>query len=447
MQVVNQALEKVRRYLEMGQVEEAIRVLEALRPADQAEVFEELNPEQQKGLLPRLDVSDSADILEYIEDERAAELANAMEPARLSRILDEMEPDEAADLLGDLPPSKAAELIKGMADAEEIIPLLAHPDDTAGGRMTTEFIALNRDMTVGEAIAYIREHRPRSQDIYYLYVVDDDGRLCGVVGFRELIAADPSTTLSEVMDPDVIFVKADMDQEECALLMSHYDLMALPVVDGERHLLGVITVDDIMDIIEEEATEDIQRMSGMEPLDTPYMEATLFSLIKKRFGWLMLLFVAEAFTGTVMRHFHSELEKAVALAFFVPLLIGTGGNAGSQATSMIIRGLAIGEIDWGDFLRVVLREVTAGLVLGAMVAGAGFLRALTWGSSPALALTVALSIVILITWANTIGALLPMAAHRLGIDPAVMSAPLLSTLVDATGLFIYFSIAKLVMRL
>jgi magnesium transporter len=277
--------------------------------------------------------------------------------------------------------------------------------------------------------------------------VDGQEKLVGVVSMRQLIVADPNTLLADIMEPQVISVPAGTDQEECARIMKRYDLLALPVVNGNNRLLGVITIDDVVDVLEEEATEDIQRLGGAQPLDQPYLTTRISLVTRKRIGWLLLLFLTESLTGTVLRHFEGELQSVVALAFFVPLLIGTGGNAGSQTTSTIIRALAVGDIDLGDALRSFWHELRVGILLGVGMAAIAYLRALTWGSDQGLALTVSLAIFTIVIWANALGAMLPILAARLKIDPTVVSGPVMSTLVDATGLFIYFTVARLIMGL
>jgi magnesium transporter len=251
----------------------------------------------------------------------------------------------------------------------------------------------------------------------------------------------------KIMDTDVISVKAGTDQEECARLMSRYDLLALPVVDDQNILLGVIAIDDVIDVLEEEATEDIQRFGGAEPLDTSYLNTSVFAITRKRVSWLLLLFVTESLTGTVLRHFEDELQAAVALAFFVPLLIGTGGNAGSQTTSTIIRALAVGDITLRDAWWAFWHELRTGILLGLCMGVVAYLRALTWGTGQPLAITVSIAIFTIVVWANTLGSLLPLLAAQFNIDPTVVSGPAMSTLVDATGLFIYFTIAGLILGL
>jgi magnesium transporter len=392
--------------------------------------------------LPELNPADSADILEKMDDEEAAELAATLPTEAIIRIVDEMEPDEAADLLGDIPLERARAVLAGMEDPDVVRPLLLHPDDSAGGLMTSEFLALHRRMTAAEAIQAIREWKPEAETVYYLFVVDRRGRLCGVVNLRQLVAADPVTPIAEIMDLEVISVQAETDQEECARLMSRYDLLALPVVDAEGVLLGLVTIDDVVDVLEDEATEDFQRLGGAQPLRRRYLGAGILTVSRKRIGWLLLLFLTETLTGSVLRYFEDELQSVVALAFFVPLLIGTGGNAGSQTISTIIRALAVGEIDLRDALRVLWHELRIGVLLGLAMAGVGYLRALTWGSTVALAQTVALAIFIIVVWANGLGSVLPLVAARLRIDPTVVSGPVMSGLVDATGLLIYFTIAR-----
>jgi len=445
--VLDDVLAQLRATLERDDVAGALAIIEALRPADQADLFAELDDEDQVALLPELNPADSADILEKLDDQEAAQLATALPTDAVIRIVDEMEPDEAADLLGDIHPERARAVLAGLGDPDEVRPLLVHSDDSAGGLMTSEFLALRRRMTAGEAIQAIREWKPEIEAVYYLFVVDGAGRLCGVVGLRQLVVADLSTRLTEIMDPEAISVQVGTDQEECARLMSHYDLLALPVVDADGVLVGVVTIDDVIDVLEDEATEDIQRLGGAQPLERPYLDTSAFTVVRKRIGWLLLLFLTATLTGSVMRLFQSELQAVVALALFVPLLIGTGGNAGSQTTATIIRALATGDVTPGDALQVWLHEALAGLVLGLGMATVAYVRTITWEPDPALALTVSASILGIVLWATGIGSLLPLLASRLRIDPTVVSGPVMSTLVDATGLFIYFSIARAILGL
>jgi magnesium transporter len=443
--IVDRALEQVRTGLEEGDLDGAISIIRALRPADQAEVFGDLPPAEQEGLLPQLEVGTSADILEKLVEEEAADLASRMDSEMLVTILDEMEPDEAADLLGDLLPERSSQALSQMSAPDEVLPLLLHPDRTAGGLMTSEFMALRQQMTAAEALRAVQQWAPPGETAHYLFVVDGEGHLRGVVSLIGLLKADPAAPVASLMDPEVIHVTAEADQEEAARLMSRYDIVALPVVDGTGRILGAITVDDLVEVMEEEATEDIQRLGGSEPLTKPYLDTNPLVVARKRIGWLCLLFVTATFTGSVMRHFQSELDAVVALAFFVPLIIGTGGNTGSQTTASIVRAVALGEIVPRDALRVFWREGMVGMLLGLSMATFAFIRALTWGAGEWMALSVAISVFGIVLWANSLGSLLPLVATKLRIDPAVISGPVMSTLVDATGLFIYFTIAKVIL--
>ena len=443
----DRVLTRIQEALDHSDLDAAIRVLELLRPMDQVDVFDDLDDKDQISLLPNLTPTVSANILENLDEANAAELVAAIPHDTAVRIINEMEPDEAADLLGDIHPGKAQIFLDALENPEEIRPLLLHPDESAGGLMTSEYLALRRRMTAADAITAIHEWQPENDDLYYLFVVDGEGQLCGTVSLRQLIVAEPNIALMEIMDPDVISVPAGTDQEECARVMTHYDLVTLAVVDQQKRLLGVITIDDVIDVIVDEATEDIQRLGGAQPLSQPYLDTRVPSVARSRVGWLMLLFVTESLTGTVLRHFEGELQAVVALSFFIPLLIGTGGNAGSQTTSTIIRALAVGDIDLKDGLLALWHELRVGLLLGIGMSIIAFIRALTWGSTQGLAATVSFSILAIVIWANALGAFLPILAARLKIDPTVVSGPVMSTLVDATGLFIYFTIARMIMTL
>lgn len=447
LETLEEILNKLEAALDQNDLAAATTLLQTLRVADQAELVNELDEEDTLALLPHLPPADSADILEELDDEYAAELMAELPTETVVRIVDEMEPDEAADLLGDLEPEQARAVLAAMEDPDEIRPLLLHRDESAGGLMTSDFLALRRRMSAAEALQAIREWSPESETIYYLYVVDASRLLCGVISLRQLVVAEPKTPIIDVMETEVISVVAGTDQEEVARVMSRYDLIAIPVVDEDNHLIGVITIDDVVDVLQDEASEDIQRMGGAEPLDRPYLDTPVLSVTRKRIGWLLLLFITESLTGSVLRHFEDELEAVVALSFFIPLLIGTGGNAGSQTTSTIIRALAVGDIDLKDGLYALWHELRVGLLLGVGLAFLAYFRALMWGTDASLAITVAVAILSIVVWANTLGALLPLLAAKLKIDPTVVSGPAMSTLVDATGLFIYFTIARWIIGL
>jgi len=442
------AVHRIRAALNTQRAEDALMILRDLHPADRADVFNLLQDEEQAQLLPLLNISDTADLLEELEEDDVLEAIGTLSTERLADVLDEMEPDEAADLLGDLPPDQATETLAQMEDAEEVIPLLGYPDETAGGLMTTNFIALRRHTTTEQAIQFIRQVSPDTDIPNNLYVVDREKRLIGVIELRDLVIAEPNSTMESFMDRDVIYVTSGIDQEEVARVMTRYDLTALPVVDESSHLLGVITHDDIVEVLENETTEDILHLGAIESggiIDKPYWSQRITDVVRSRFFWLLILFIAETFTGTVLRHFEGELKTVVALSFFVPLLIGTGGNAGSQTVATVIRALALREIKTRDALRVWFREAQTGILLGMLIGLAAFGWALLWNVGWQLALTVGITVTTIVIWANTVASLIPILASRLGIDPTILSGPLMTTLIDGTGLIIYFSMAAIIL--
>jgi magnesium transporter len=440
-------VDRIRAALEDGRFSDAVNILLELHPADQAEVFNLLTDAEQDILLPGLDASATADLLEEMEDDEVLDAVEGLSTERLADVLDEMEPDEAADLIGDLSPTQASEVLAQMEDVDEVLPLLGYPDETAGGLMTTWFIALRRHTTAEQAIAFLRDVSPDTEVPYYLYVVDRQQRLLGVVGLRDLVVASPQTQMESILDPEVIFVEAGVDQEEAARVMVRYDLTSLPVVDEQKRLLGIITHDDILDVLEDEATEDMLRMGGIETrqvIDTPYWDQRITQVVRSRFVWLLLLFVAGTFTGTVLHHFEDQLTLIVALTFFIPLLIGTGGNAGQQTIAMVIRAIALREVHPKDASRVWWREARAGLLLGSMLGSVAIAGVYLWSRDIRLALTVGITVAAICTWSNSVASLVPLLTSRLGIDPTVVSGPLMTTLIDGTGLIIYFTLAGLI---
>ena len=315
--------------------------------------------------------------------------------------------------------------------------------------MTEKFAKVRPEWSVGETLEHLKKIDPEVETIQTIYALDGEGHLVGAVTLRKLLPQPPDRKVGELLDRRVATVRTDTPQEEVAQLVSKYDVYAIPVVDEENRPVGIVTVDDVIDVLNEEQTEDVLHMAGVSAEEEPegYFARSAFRNVRLRFNWLLLLFATETLTGTVLRHFQDELSKVVALSFFIPLLIGTGGNSGSQTVTTIVRGLAVGEIRLRDFGRVFAREAGSGLVLGLLLGVVGFGRALLWGSTTPLALTVGVSILAICTWANAVGASIPMAATLFKIDPTVMSAPLIATLVDATGLFIYFAVARIFLGL
>jgi len=367
----------------------------------------------------------------------------------------QLAPDDAADLIQEAPEPERAALL-GLIDADtrrEVTALLAYAEDDAGGLMSPRYARLRADMTVDEAISYLRRQaRERLETIYYIYVLDPDQRLIGVVSFRELFAAPPDKTVRDVMRTQVVTVPDDMDQEAVSDVIAQHDLMAVPVCDAQGHIKGIVTVDDIVDVVREEATEDIQKIGGSEALDLPYWQTAFRTLVRKRAGWLTILFLGEMLTATAMSRFQDEISKAVVLALFLPLIISSGGNSGSQASTLIVRAMALGEVRLRDVLRVMRREIASGLTLGVILAAIGVLRINAWqmlgiqNYPQGIALTVGLALIGVVAWGTLAGAMLPFLLRRLGFDPASASAPFVATLVDVSGLIIYFSVAQVVLR-
>lgn len=379
-------------------------------------------------------------------------------PARERRAwLRLLAPDDAADLLQRVPEPGRVELLRLLDKRTrgEVVALLAYAEDAAGGLMSPRFARLRPEMTVDEAIEYLRrQSREAIETLYYAYVLDSDQRLVGVVSFRDLFRASGDAPLAEVMQTEVVSVPAHMDQESVARSFARHDLHAIPVVDDGGRMRGIVTVDDIVDVVQEEATEDIQKLGGMEALEQPYLQTNLLSLVKKRAGWLSALFIGEMLTASAMSAYEEEIAKAVVLALFVPLIISSGGNSGSQATTLIIRAMALGEVKLKDWWRIVRRELAAGVALGAILATIGLLRITLWQSlfhsygdhAQGVAVTVAVSLVGVVTWGTLAGSMLPFVIRRAGFDPASASAPFVATLVDVSGLIIYFSVAQVVLR-
>lgn len=365
-------------------------------------------------------------------------------------------PDDAADLLQLAPEEDRARLAGQLDDVtrREVNALLAYKEDAAGGLMNPRFARVRPDMTIDEAISYLRRQADHLGTLHYIYVLDGSQQLLGVLGFRDLFSADRSSFVRDVMRTEFVSVSEQTDQELVARLFSQHRLLAIPVVDSAGRMQGIVTADDIADVIEQEASEDIQKIGGMEALDGPYLQIRFWQMVKKRAGWLTILFVGEMLTATAMGHFEEEIERAVVLALFVPLIISSGGNSGSQATTLVIRAMALGELRLRDWWRVVSRELATGLVLGSVLGIIGMTRIVVWQALWKtygqhyifVALTVAFSLIGVVLFGTIAGSMLPFVLRRMGLDPASASAPFVATLVDVTGLVIYFTIASVILR-
>jgi len=415
-----------------------------VHPGDLLEQIEKLELEQKVSLMQWLPENEAVYLLQEMEDFEQAEIIRHLDKQRASRILEDMASDDVADLIGKLSPEEAQEILR-LIDEEELADfgsLLKYPEESAGGIMTTEFISLPADIPVEEAISRLREIAPDAETIYYVYVVDHEGRLIGVISLRDLIASSDGVILKEVMRQNVISVNAELDQEEVARVVSKYDLLAVPVVDDETRLLGIITVDDVIDVMEQEATEDIYRLAGASKVvDMELTEAPVSKVVRLRLPWLLISMVGGFISGSVIGGYESTLEAIVILAVFIPVIMDMGGNVGTQSSTIFVRGLATGEIDlteaWPYFFREIRIGVTLGLICGILISGVAFL----WQGNPYLGAVVGVSMLGTITVAALIGTLVPLLCSKINIDPAIAAGPFVTTIKDVTGLMIYFFIA------
>ncbi|OQX64702.1 MAG: magnesium transporter [Anaerolineaceae bacterium 4572_5.1] len=426
--------------LERDDFDSAIQMIEVLRGPDQARLFAELDDEEQMELLPKLDLSDSADILEDLDDPEAAKLASSLPLETIVRIVDEMEPDEAADLLGDLTEGQAQAVLARLDDQDEVRPLMIHPDESAGGLMTSEFLALRPLMTAQEAVEALRLWQPDSEIIYYLFVADQDRKLCGVVNLRSLILAESNTLIEEIMDPDVISVKAGIDQEECARTMAHYDLAAIPVVNDEGHIMGVITHDDIVDVLEEEATEDIYRLANVSNSDLD-PESSVSEQLKGRLPWLYLNTLTALFGAWVISNYEHIIAQAAVLAIFQSVVAGQGGNTASQNVAMAVRSLALGRVGSRAQRRIIFRQFLMGILLGISVGTVVALGVYLWRGNIYLSLVLGLALVGNLSLGSLVGVLVPLGLEKIGVDPALASSVLVTAATDSMGFFIFLSLA------
>jgi len=426
-----------------------------------AGLAERVGPAEWAALVPRLDPSEVAVLLQWLPDEEIPQLLEELDPHEAAAILRTLSRQEAATLLAGMDPDDAADVVENLtepeisqilvrmdpAEAEEIRRLSDFAPDSAGGIMTPEFVAVTTEATADSAIAAIRGLVGSAETVDYVYVVDADRHLIGVLSLYRLMLSPGATPVTALIAPTTVRVRASADRETAANLLTERNLLAIPVVDDEDHLLGIITQDDVADVLEAEATEDIERLGGSQPLNVPYRLSSVGLLVRKRVGWLLLLFIAEAYTGSVLRAFSDELEAAVQLSFFIPLLIGTGGNVGSQTVTLIVRAMALNEVSLRDVGWIAWKELRVGLVIGAIMAAVAIVRAQLLGGGTNIGIVVAVTILAICLWSALVAAVLPLTLRRLRIDPAVVSAPLITTLVDGTGLIIYFEIARILLKI
>jgi magnesium transporter len=420
---------------------------EDIHPADLAEITEDLEPEDRVVFLNHLATDQAAEVIGDLDPALLKDAVHSLAPSRAAVVLRLMTPDDRADAVGSLDREEAESLLARLsrADREETRRLLAYPDVSAGGLMTPDFVSLRQDETVAGVIERVKGAAPEVETIYALYVVDEAGRLIGTLSLRDLLTASPEASIGEVMRDDFLSASVETDQEEVANLISKYDLLALPVVDAGNRLLGIVTVDDVLDVMVEESTEDVQKMGAVTPLEGGYFQTSFWRVARSRAGWLGILFLGVMFTATVLEFFEETIDGALALVFFLPLIMATGGNSGAQSSTLIIRGIAVGDVEAPDLGRVAIRELFTGLLLGAFLAVIALGRAMWGGQSFGVSMVVALTVVTVVTVGALIGGLLPILIRRVGFDPAVASSPLVTSLIDVVTIVLYFSVARVVL--
>jgi len=426
-----------------------------LHPFEVADIISDI-PENDRAIVFRiLPKENSYKTFEYLEFELQEELLKALGQEEVAEILNEMSPDDRTELLEDLPGPVVKKLIRLLSPEEKAIAvtLLGYPEDSVGRIMTPDFIAVKSELEISKVLEHIREVGKKVEYVDTIFVTDALGKLLDEVTLKEILLANPGSKISDLMNETYVNLSVTDNQEKAVEMFKEYDLYVIPVVNYENYLVGIVTADDVIDVIEEENTEDIQKLGGMEALDEPYITVPMFQMVKKRAGWLVLLFLGEMLTATAMGFFEHEIARAVVLALFIPLIISSGGNSGSQAATLTVRAMALGEITLIDWWRVMKREVISGFMLGTTLGAIGFLRISLWAQFSDiygqhwvfLGLTLFCTLIGVVMWGTLSGSMLPFILKRFGLDPATSSAPFVATLVDVTGLIIYFTVASLIL--
>jgi magnesium transporter len=426
------------------------------RASDLATVMEPLSAEREAIVFRLLPRALAAKVFSYLEPDRQEGLLKAMAHTEVAAILNAMSPDDRTSLLEEMPAKVMQRMLDLLSPRERAVAaeLLGYGEDSVGRLMSPDFVRIRSHWTVAHALDHIRRYGKDSETLSMVYVIDNSGRLVDDLRIRQILLAPPETRVEELMDSRFRALRATDDRETAIEAFKVADLLALPVTDSEGVLIGIVTVDDILDVAEEEATEDIQKMGGTEAFDEPYLKIALRTMVRKRATWLIILFISEMLTTTAMARFEGEIARAVVLSVFVPLVISSGGNSGSQASTLIIRAMALGEVRLRDWWKVMGREILSGLSLGAILGSIGFVRIAMWATLfdsygpywPLLGLTVGIALIGIVLWGTLAGSMLPLLLRRLGLDPATSSAPFVATLVDVSGLIIYFTVAGLLLR-
>ena len=441
---------KIKELLENKLYLEARREIAEMNPVDIAALIEEFPEEERTKIFRLLPKSLAADVFSYLPIELEQDIIVALSDKEAGHILDNLNADDAADLIDEMP-AKVVKKLLANADPEtrrDINHLLQYPDDSAGSIMTVEFMDLKEAYTVEQSLRKIRMEGIDKETINTCYILNPHRRLLGAISLRRLLLSDPVEKMSNIMEDHVISVSTRTDQEEVAQLFQKYDFTSIPVVDSENRLVGIITVDDIVDILQQEATEDIEKMAAITPTDKPYMKTGVLETWKKRIPWLLILMISATFTGKIISHYEAALASYVVLTAFIPMLMDTGGNAGSQASVSIIRGLSLNEIDYGDTLKILMKEWLVGVLIGATLAAANFVKLLIIDRvTITIAAVVCMTLIVTVIFAKLVGCSLPILAKRLGFDPAVMASPFITTIVDALSLMMYFKIAGVILHI
>lgn len=442
-----------------GAYSELRAALKGIPPADVADIIASLEPDQAAVCFRFLPRDDAGEVFAYYPVEQQEELVRKLGDSAL-RVIEGMDPDDRVRLLDELPPEVATRLVNSLSPEtrKQTQAILGYPPKSVGRLMNPDYIRLRPEWTIGQAIDHVRRYGKDAETINVVYVIDDKGVLIDDLRLRQILLADPSASVESLMNRNFVVLTADQPQEEAVRLMSRYDRIALPVVDSRGVLLGIVTADDVADVAEEEATEDIQKLGGVQALETPYIQTSIPGLVKKRLPWLALLFMSELLTSNTLNYYEDTLKQAAILAIFIPAIISSGGNSGSQASTLIIRALALREIGLGDWWRVLFRELATGLILGVCIGAIGFFRINLWGwmgwwSDDQVAnhyrimgVAIAATLTGIVLWGSIMGSMLPFVLKKLGLDPAASSTPFVATLVDVTGIIIYFSVAKVVLE-
>lgn len=440
----------IKDYIETKNYTAIKKVMEEMQPADIAELLEELDTKNSLLVFRMLHKDTAVEVFAHLSVKQQTNFTLMIKENELREILEELYFDDKIDYLEEMPSSVVKKILKYSTETERslINQFLNYPENSAGSLMTIELVDLKKELSIDEALLHIRRTAVDKETIYTCYVTDNNRKLEGTVSLKDLVIAPGNKKVEEIMETDPISVRTIDDQEEVANLFKKYDLLSIPVVDQENRLVGIITIDDIVDVIEEEASEDIQIMHGLSPSEEEYLKTDIITLAKQRIFWLLFLMLSATITGSIIESFQSSLEKAVGLAVFIPMLMGTGGNAGTQSSTLVIRGIALGEVALKDILKVIWRELRISLMVGLSLAAVNFIRVYyIGGNSLTVSVVVSVTLIITIMTAKVIGGVLPLLAKAVNIDPAIMASPLISTIVDALTLLSYFKIAETIMHI